>query len=32
MPGITRHVYGNHLIRKPVLPSYYNFLFRLSPF
>ena len=32
MPGITRHVYGNHLIRKAVLPSYYNFLFRLSPF
>ena len=30
--GIVRHVYGNHLIRKPVLPSYYNFLFRLSPF
>jgi len=32
IPGITRHVYGNHLIRKPILPSYYNFLFRLSPF
>lgn len=30
--GITSHVYGNHLIRKPILPSYYNFLFRLSPF
>ena len=26
------HVYGNNLIRKPILPSYYNFLFRLSPF
>lgn len=32
LPGIVRHVYGNHLIRKPILPSYYNFLFRLSPF
>ena len=32
LPGITRHVYGNYLIRKPVLPTYYNFLFRLSPF
>lgn len=26
------HVYGNFLIRKPILPAYYNFLFRLSPF
>ncbi|MBS1660818.1 MAG: hypothetical protein JST68_07180 [Bacteroidetes bacterium] len=32
IPGIVHHVYGNHLIRKPILPSYYNFLFRLSPF
>jgi len=30
--GVVRHVYGNDLIRKPVLPTYYNFLFRLSPF
>jgi hypothetical protein len=30
--GVVRHIYGNHLIRKPILPSYYNFLFRLSPF
>ena len=28
----TQHVYGNSLIRKPILPAYYNFLFRLSPF
>jgi len=28
----VQHVYGNFLIRKPILPSYYNFLFRLSPF
>ncbi|HEY6902229.1 MAG TPA: hypothetical protein VI233_16345 [Puia sp.] len=32
IPGVVRHVYGNHLIRKPILPTYYNFLFRLSPF
>ncbi|HEY4287493.1 MAG TPA: hypothetical protein VGN00_10390 [Puia sp.] len=32
LQGITRHFYGNHLIRKPILPAYYNFLFRLSPF
>ncbi len=32
LQGITRHFYGNHLIRKPILPTYYNFLFRLSPF
>ena len=32
LPGFMRHVYGNHLIRKPILPAYYNFLFRLSPF
>lgn len=30
--GIVRHVYGNHLICKATLPTYYNFLFRLSPF
>jgi hypothetical protein len=29
---VTRHIFGNNLIRKPILPSYYNFLFRLSPF
>jgi hypothetical protein len=28
----VQHVYGNYLICKPILPSYYNFLFRLSPF
>src|SRR5690348_9915505 len=28
----VQHVYGNFLIRKPILPAYYNFLFRLSPF
>jgi hypothetical protein len=28
----VRHVYANYLIRKAILPSYYNFLFRLSPF
>jgi hypothetical protein len=28
----VQHVYGNYLICKPVLPAYYNFLFRLSPF
>ena len=28
----VQHVYGNFLIRKPTLPAYYNFLFRLSPF
>ncbi len=32
LQGVTRHFYGNHLIRKPILPAYYNFLFRLSPF
>ncbi len=32
LPRQVQHVYGNHLIRKPILPSYYNFLFRLSPF
>lgn len=25
-------LYGNYLIRKASLPSYYNFLFRLNPF
>jgi len=28
----VQHVFGNFLICKPILPSYYNFLFRLSPF
>jgi len=28
----VQHVYGNYLIRKAILPAYYNFLFRLSPF
>jgi hypothetical protein len=28
----VQHVYGNYQIRKPILPAYYNFLFRLSPF
>lgn len=28
----VEHLYGNFLICKPILPAYYNFLFRLSPF
>lgn len=28
----VQRVYGNFLLRKAILPSYYNFLFRLSPF
>ncbi|HTI90050.1 MAG TPA: hypothetical protein VL727_05645 [Puia sp.] len=32
LQGITLHFYSNRLIRKPILPDYYNFLFRLSPF
>lgn len=28
----AQRVYANYLIRKPILPAYYNFLFRLSPF
>lgn len=30
--GLSRHACSNSLIRKPTLPAYYNFLFRLSPF
>lgn len=32
LQGMTHHFFGNHLITKPIKPSYYNFLFRLSPF
>lgn len=28
----VQRTYGNYLIRKATLPTYYNFLFRLKPF